>query len=140
MVTLNAAARDVIRSGPLAHLVTVNADGSPQVSLIWVGLDGDDLVSGHMDGGQLKMRNMARDPRVVLSFETPTTNAMGLREYLVVHARVSLTEGGAAGLLNSLAQVYIGPGSDFMAMPDPPPGIIAHYRPTKITGVGDWAG
>ncbi len=138
MPTLNAAARDFLLSGPLAHLVTVNSDGSPQVSLIWVGLDDDELVSGHLDGSQLKMRNMARDPRVVLSFETPTRNAMGLHEYLVIHARVTLTDGGAADLLRRLAQIYIGAGTDFPPMPNPPAGIIAHYRPTKITGIGDW--
>jgi len=44
---LNAAARELIASGPLAHLVTINRDGSPQLSVIWVGLDGDELVSGH---------------------------------------------------------------------------------------------
>ena len=75
MVKFNAAARALIESGALAHLVTLNADGSPQVSVIWVGLDGDELVSGHIDG-QLKMRNMARDPRVALSFESGIT-AMG---------------------------------------------------------------
>ncbi len=140
MVTLNAAARDFLRTGPLAHLVTVNADGSPQVSIIWVGVDGDELVSGHLDTSQLKMRNMARDPRVALSVETPESNGMGLREYLVVHAEVRLTDGGAADLLHDLAQVYIGPGTVFPPMPNPPAGVIAHYRPTKITGVGRWTG
>ena len=104
MVRLNPAARALIESGPLAHLVTLNRDGSPQVSVIWVGLDGDDLVSGHVDGRQLKMHNMARDPRVALSFEAPGTNAVGLREYLVVHGLVTLTEGGAPELLHRLAQ------------------------------------
>jgi PPOX class probable F420-dependent enzyme len=129
----------LIESGPLAHLVTVNSDGSPQVSVIWVGLDGDDLVSGHLDGRQLKMGNMARDPRVALSFEAPGRNGIGLREYLVVHALVTLTEGGAAELLHRLAQTYIGPGTVFPPMPDPPPGTIAHFRIVKITGAGNWA-
>jgi PPOX class probable F420-dependent enzyme len=95
----------------------LNSDGSPQVSLIWVGLDGDDLVSGHLDGRQLKMRNMARDPRVALSFEAPGANGIGLREYLVVHGLVTLTEGGAPELLHRLAQTYIGPGTVFRRCP-----------------------
>jgi hypothetical protein len=37
--------RDLIEAGPMAHLSTINADGSPQVSVIWIGLDGDDLVN-----------------------------------------------------------------------------------------------
>ena len=138
MVRLNDEARALIESGALAHLVTVNEDGSPQVSVIWAGLDGDDLVSGHLDGSQLKMRNMARDPRVVLSFEAPGTNAVGLRNYLVVHAAVTVTDGGAPDLLHRLAQTYIGPGTSFPPMPNPPPGLIARYRVTKIAGAGDW--
>ena len=62
----------------------------------------------------------------------------GLQEYMVVHARVTLTADGAPELLHRLAQLYIGPGTDFPPMPSPPPGFIAHYRPTKITGVGPW--
>jgi PPOX class probable F420-dependent enzyme len=138
MVRLNSAARTLIESGPLAHLVTLNADGSPQVSVIWVGLDGDELVSGHLDGRQLKMRNMARDPRVALSMEAPGRNG-GLREYLVVHGEVSLTNGGAPELLHRLAQTYLGPGTVFPPMPNPPPGIVAHTRITKIGGVGKWS-
>jgi len=139
MVRLNTAALALIDSAPLAHLVTLNQDGSPQVSIIWLGRDGDDLVSGHVDPGQLKMRNMARDPRVTLSMESPTANQYGFREYLVVHAQVKLTDGGAAELLHTLAQTYIGPGTEFPLMPDPPPGQVAHYRITKITGMGDWS-
>ena len=138
MIRLNAAARALIESGPLAHLVTINADGSPQVSVIWVGLDGEELVSGHLDGQQLKMRNMRRDPRVALSFESAGSNAVGLRDYLVVHGRVTVTGGGAPALLHRLAQTYIGPGTVFPPMPDPPPGLVAHIAVTKIGGAGDW--
>ena len=139
MVRLNTSARELIESGPLAHLVTINKDGSQQVSVIWVGLDGDELVSGHLDPGQLKMRNMARDPRVAISIEAPGHNAIGLNEYLVLHGRVRLTDGGGPELLHRLAQTYIGPGATFPPMPDPPPGMIAHTAITKIGGVGDWA-
>ena len=44
MSVLNAAARAALSAGRLAHVVTVNADGTPQVSLVWTGIDGDDIV------------------------------------------------------------------------------------------------
>jgi len=69
--------RDLIESGPFAHLSTINADGSPQVSVIWIGLDGDDLVSGHMQW-YAKLRNIERDPRVVLSFVAPRVPGGGV--------------------------------------------------------------
>jgi len=64
MSVLPRELRDLIESGPMAHLSTINPDGSPQVTVIWIGLDGDDLVSGHMSR-RTKLRNIERDLRVV---------------------------------------------------------------------------
>jgi PPOX class probable F420-dependent enzyme len=139
MATLNAAARSVIENGALAHLVTINDDGSPQVSVVWVGLDGDELVAGHLDGRQRKLRNIRRDPRVAVSFEGPGVNAIGMRDYLVVHGTARITDGGAPELLGRLAQTYVGPGTDFPPMPDPPPGFITHITVTRVSGSGPWA-
>ena len=61
------SARGVLESNALGHLVTINADGSPQVTCVWMGIDGDDLVCAHLPRHQ-KVRNMQRDPRVVVSF------------------------------------------------------------------------
>jgi hypothetical protein len=59
---LNPAARELIESGKLAHLVTLAPDGSPRVAIIWVGLDGDEIVAGHLDRRQIKLRNIAATP------------------------------------------------------------------------------
>lgn len=75
---MHPAARELLESAALAHLVTINPDGSPQVSVGWVGLDGDDIVGAHMIRRQ-KVRNVERDPRVSLSLEAPTLNQLGLR-------------------------------------------------------------
>src|SRR5512132_1890316 len=85
MVGLPEAARELIESGALGHLVTLNPDGSPQVTCIWVGLDGDELVSGHLAASQRKLQNVRRDPRVTLSFEGTRVRPPGMKEYLVVH-------------------------------------------------------
>jgi PPOX class probable F420-dependent enzyme len=95
MVTLHPDARALLESDALVHLVTLNADGSPQLSGVWVGLDGDEIVSGHMLRRQ-KVRNVERDPRVVLSVEAQTHNPLGLREYLVIRGRARIQVGGAA--------------------------------------------
>jgi PPOX class probable F420-dependent enzyme len=65
---LTQQVRDLLTSGRLAHLVTINPDGSPQMSVVWVGLDGDEIVSGHL-GDRQKLRNVRRDPRVALSLD-----------------------------------------------------------------------
>src|ERR671911_1099211 len=138
MTVLNPEACDVLTAGRLAHLVTINADGSPQVSIVWVGLDRDEIVSGHL-GVRQKLRNIERDPRVVLSLEAGHRNAMGLDEYLVVRGTARVTEGGAAELLQRLADVYLGPGTKFPPVDDPPPGYVLRITPASIGGVGPWA-
>lgn len=137
MSTLTPEARTLLESDALVHLVTLNPDGSPQMSCIWVGLEGDEIVSGHMMLRQ-KVRNCQRDPRVVLSVESDSTNDMGLREYLVVHGSARVQEGGAAELLQRLAHVYLGPDVVF-----PPPGIdapgyVLRITPERLGGVGPW--
>jgi len=137
MNVLTPEARDVLTAGRLAHLVTLNADGSPQVSIVWIGLDGDEIVSGHL-GARQKLRNVERDPRVVLSVETGHRNAMGLDEYLVVRGTARVTEGGAPELLQQLAHIYLSSDTRFPPVDDPPPGYVLRITPESIGGVGPW--
>ena len=139
MAPIPPEARGLLESDALAHLVTLNPDGSPQVTCIWIGLEGDEIVAGHLFPQQ-KLRNMERDPRVTISVEDKETNDMGLRQYLVVHGQARITDGGAPELLQELAQTYIGPGTTFPPMPDPPPGRVTRITPERFGGVGPWAG
>jgi PPOX class probable F420-dependent enzyme len=138
-VELPTAARALVESDALAHLVTLNVDGSPQVSCIWVGLDGGEIVSGHLSDMQQKLRNVARDPRVALSIEGTEVQPPGLRQYLVVHGHARLEPGGAAELLQRLAHVYLGPDVKFPPMDDPPPGFVMRITPDRVGGIGPWA-
>jgi PPOX class probable F420-dependent enzyme len=130
-------ARTVIESGKLAHFVTVNRDGSPHVTIVWVGLDGDEIVIGKLMTDR-KVHNIRRDPRVSLSIEAPEGDQMGMKNYLVVEGTARITEGGAPALLQELAQRYIGPGAKFPPMPNPPPGFIIRITPNRIRGMGPW--
>jgi len=138
-VELHPAARELLESGRLAHLVTLRPDGAPQVSCVWVGVDGDEIVSGHLAAGQAKLRNVRADPRVALSVESPERNELGLQRYLVVHGTARVEEGGAPELLQQLAYRYIGPDAVFPAMDDPPPGHVLRIAVERVGGVGPWA-
>jgi PPOX class probable F420-dependent enzyme len=129
--------RALIEAGTLAHFVTLNRDGSPQVTLIWLGLDGDDLVAGHLDE-HAKVKNVRRDPRVAISLETSRKNSMGLIEYAVLYGEAHIEEGGAPELLRRLAKVYMGPGVKFPPMENPPAGFVTRIRVIKVAGVGPW--
>jgi hypothetical protein len=61
MTVLNDAARAAIEGGHLGHLVTLNPDGSPQLSAVLVGLEDDEIVAAHL-GVYQKVRNIRRDP------------------------------------------------------------------------------
>jgi len=121
----------------MVHLSTINADGSPQVTVVWIGLDGDDLVSGHMSWHR-KLGNIERDPRVVLSFDAPRTPGVFLNPYAMLRARAVVQPSDDAwDLLNRLTKVYVSPDTEF---PGPKgPGYIVRYSIERIGGVGPWA-
>jgi PPOX class probable F420-dependent enzyme len=137
MPDISPELRALIESGPMAHLTTINPDGSPQVTVIWIGLDGGDIVSAHMSHKRL-VQNIERDARVVLSFDTPREPGVGLNPYATVRARASVSTEptDAWDLLNRLAKVYVAPDAEFPAPRGP--GYLARYQVESIGGVGPW--
>jgi PPOX class probable F420-dependent enzyme len=129
----------LIESGCPAHLVTLNPDGSPHVTLVWIGIEGENLVTAHLPKNQ-KVKNVLRDPRVVVSLQANTKSAMELTEYAVLYGEARVVEGGAPELLQKLAEVYIRPGVKFPPMDNPPPGYVIQIQVNKISGVGPWTG
>lgn len=136
-MNLPESARALIESDALAHYVTLNPDGSPQVTIVWVGMDGDEIVMAHL-GKHKKVRNVQSDGRIAISIETNNLNSSGLMEYLVIYGQARIEEGGAPELLQKLAHVYLGPDVSFPSMPDPPPGYITRITIERIAGVGPW--
>ena len=91
--------------GPnFAHLATVNADGSPHNSMVWIAREGD-LITVNTAEGRVKARNMRRDPRVAISIyaaDEPYRNA-------AIRGRVvEMTHEGAADQIDELAMKYFG--------------------------------
>lgn len=141
-MVLPDAARDFIGAGADATLVTLNPDGSPQVSLVWVALqntaEGDELVTAHLSSSYQKIRNIRHDPRVAATIVAtgPVTTAM--RPYLTIKGTARIVEGGAPELLKELAPVLAAPGVHFPP-DDAPPGFLTRIRIEKVGGVGPWA-
>jgi PPOX class probable F420-dependent enzyme len=136
-IPLPDAARELLQSDAVAHVVTIDQDGAPQVTAAWVGIDGDEIVLATIPD-QRKLRNLRRDPRIALSVPSTTRNEWGLLEYLVVYGTARVTEGGAAEMLQRLAHTYIGPDAVFPNIPDPPPGFVTRITPERLGGVGPW--
>ena len=131
-------ARRLVESDALAHLVTLNPDGSPQVTCIWVGLDEGEIVSGHL-GQWRKLQNVARDPRVALSIEGTEIEPPGLKQS---PGRPWAGEGRRRWrprLLQRLARVYLGPDVTFPPMDGLPAGHVLRITVERIGDVGPWA-
>lgn len=139
-MTLNDAARALIGDGVDATLVTLNPDGSPQVSLVWVALrstpDGDELVTAHL-AEHKKVRNIRHDPRVAVTIVSTEEAGNAMRPYLSVTGTAYIEEGGAPELLKSLAQTLSDP--DQFPPKDAPSGFVTHIRVEKVGGIGPWS-
>jgi PPOX class probable F420-dependent enzyme len=136
-IPLPEAARELLESDAVAHVVTLDENGGPQVTAAWVGIVGEEIVLATLPD-QRKLRNLRRDPRIALSVPSTTRNQWGLLEYLVVYGTARVTEGGAAEILQRLAHTYVGPDIVFPNMPDPPPGFVTSITPERLGGVGPW--
>lgn len=138
MVTIPASVRDLLATGPLAHVVTLDPDGTPHVTLAWAGVDGDELVMATFFLlKQQKLENLRRDPRVVVSFHAKEHTGEGLHPYVVLQGRARITEGGALEVMDHLAQYYLGPGQQY-PMRDVPDGVVVHVTVERIYGQGPW--
>jgi PPOX class probable F420-dependent enzyme len=138
-VTLPDSAVALIDSAASAHMVTINRDGSPQVSLVWAGMEDGEICVGMLTPRQ-KLHNVRRDPRVAISWESPEVDRTGLSLYLVVTGAARITEGGSAELVSRLAERRLPPGTVFPRGTDHPPGWIIRVTPERWRGYGPWAG
>jgi PPOX class probable F420-dependent enzyme len=138
VATLPDSAIALIDSGASAHMVTINRDGSPQVSLVWAGVEDGEVCVGMLTPRQ-KLHNVRRDPRVAISFESPERDRTGLSYYLVVTGTARVTEGGSAALVSKLGERRLPPGTKFPRGDDHPPGWIIRVTPERWRGYGPWA-
>ncbi len=95
--------RDALDQKVFVHLATLNPDGSPHVSVVWIGRDGDKVLFSTATG-RVKPRNIAFDPRVALSFtpvDRPYTN-------IVMQGRVTKTAEDGTWLIDALSDKYRG--------------------------------
>ena len=140
--TLPSSARRLFGSDRHATVITINPDGTPQVSMVWISLDGDDLVFG-AEQRRRKIQNLRRDPTVAVLVEDTERAANGLVQYLTVRGRSKIIGPGVPkefdALMDRAAQRYL--GTDVYPMPNrsSPTAVIVRITPDRIGGVGPWA-
>ena len=127
MAAIPDEAKHLFENKEMAHVATLNADGSPQVSAVWIALDGD-LITFNTAEGRLKPKNLRRDGRVAISIageENPYENVM------IQGKVVELTNDGADDDIDALAKRYL----DADSYPYRQPGeerVIVKIEPEKV--------
>jgi PPOX class probable F420-dependent enzyme len=137
MTVIPESAREFLATGPLGHVTTVDSDGTPHVTLTWAGFEGNELVMATFHPDQRKIRNIRRDPRIVVSFQANSHEGEGLHPYLVVQGMARIREGGALEVMDRLAEHYIGTGQHF-PMREAPDGSVIQVAVDRIYGQGPW--
>ena len=140
MTNVSSSLHELLETGPLVQVTTIDPDGMPHVTLAWAGVDGDEIVMAtFFNPEQRKLRNVRRDPRIVLSVQAKQHSGQGLWPYAVIQGRVDrITEGGALAVMDRLAEFYIGPGHQY-PLRDAPDGVVLHLVIDRVYGQGPWA-
>jgi PPOX class probable F420-dependent enzyme len=140
MSSLPPSLREFFETGLLVHVTTIDPDGTPHVTLAWAGVDGDEIVMAtFFNLDQRKLRNVRRDPRIVISAHAKQHDGQGLWPYAVVQGRVDrITEGGALAVMDRLSEFYLGPGQQY-PMREVPEGVVLHVTVDRVYGQGPWA-
>ncbi len=136
MQTISAPTQALLGSDAVAHCWTCNPDGSPQVSVVWVIAQGDEILFG-TDAKSRKARNLAANPNVILSIEDVERNERGFQRHLVIRGTATI-EPGDPDLMDALALKYTGLRRHPLAMRDSPTSVVVRVAIERISGVGPW--
>lgn len=131
MVLMNDAVRRILDDPNPAVLATINPDGSPQTSVVWVARDGGDLLVSSA-AGRRKERNLRRDPRVSLTVYDPADP----QRYVEVRGRATVAEDIGRALAVSLAEAYEGPGAgqEYLELPPEVVRVVLRITAEHLTG------
>ena len=126
-IALNDEIRRLLDGRHFAVLATINPDGAPQTSAMWVGRDGDDVLMSTVAGRQ-KHRNLERDPRASVTI----LDSDDQYNYVELRGTATFTEDVGRAFDIGLSQAYDGTDPD----PDPPGAVrlIIRLEVTKATG------
>ena len=135
--TIPAPVEALLGSDALAHIITSNPDGTPQVSVVWCGVRGEHVVFC-TEGNTAKVRNLRREPRVLLSIEDEARNASGTQQHLVLHGHVLDVGPVDADLCNELCRTYVGRADHPLNLRHSATAVTVTIEIDRIGGNGPW--
>jgi len=102
-VTLPQSVKTLLLDKAYGHVVTSNGEGKPQVTMVWMDVDGDEVLFNTAEGRR-KAQNLRRDPRIIVSVQ----DRSNLQAYAVFHGKARITETGADEHIDKLAKRFLG--------------------------------
>lgn len=102
-IALPQPVKKILENKAYGHVVTFGADGKPQITMVWIDVDGDEVLFNTAEG-RVKPKNLGRDPRIVISVQDHNDP----QSYMVFHGKASITEAGADPHIDKLAKRFLG--------------------------------
>ncbi len=102
-IKLPESARKVLQDKAYGHVVTFDANGRPQVTMVWVDAEGDEVLFNTAEGRK-KPQNLRRDSHLIISVQDRNNP----QAYMAVHGTATLTEAGADAHIDKLAKRFLG--------------------------------
>ena len=127
---LSPAIKKILEDKAYGHVITFDESGKPQVTMVWVDADGDEVVFNTAEG-RLKPKNLRRNPRVIISVQDRNDP----QSYMVFHGKATVSEDGADPHIDTLAKRFLGADK----YPFRQPGekrLMVRVKPDRIGGYG----
>lgn len=102
-IALPQSVKKIMQDKAYGHVTTFNAEGKPQVTMVWADVDGDEVMFNTTEG-RLKEKNLRRDPRIIISVQDRNEP----QSYMVFHGKASVTDAGADDHIDKLAKRFLG--------------------------------
>jgi len=129
-IALPQSVKKIMQDKAYGHVITFNAGGKPQLTMVWMDVEGDEVLFNTAEG-RVKPKNLRRDPRVVISVQDRNDP----QSYMVFHGKASVTEAGADAHIDKLAKRFLGADK----YPFRQPGekrLIVRVKVDRIGGYG----
>jgi PPOX class probable F420-dependent enzyme len=127
--TLPQSVKNLLKDKAYGHVITFTASGKPQITMVWMDVDGDTVLFNTSEGRH-KTVNLRRDPRVIVSVQDRNNP----QAYAIFHGKASITEAGADEHIDGLAERFLGPGRKVRQPGDK--RVIVRIAVDKLSGTG----
>jgi PPOX class probable F420-dependent enzyme len=128
-IALPKPLRTLLENKAYGHVVTLTARGQPRVTMVWMDVDGEEVLFNTAEGRN-KINDLRRDPRVVVSVQ----DGNNPQAYAVFHGTARITEEGADAHIDKLAKRFL--GVDKYPGPSTEKRLIVRISVDRISGIG----